>query len=71
MESTPSKAEFAQSNKQLTWRGIFALILLAGALGAGWAVRHRLFPALTVARAACLSARLRWWSLMRVPSGSP
>ena len=47
MESTPSKAEFAQSNKQLTWRGIFALILLAGALGAGWAVRHRLFPALT------------------------
>lgn len=47
MESTPSKAELAQSNKQLTWRGIFALILLAGALGAGWAVRYRLFPALT------------------------
>ncbi len=45
MESTPSTTEATQSNRSLGWRSVTALILLAGALGAGWAASSRIFPA--------------------------
>ncbi len=44
MESTPSTAESTQSHRSLGWRGVTALVLLAGALGAGWAASSRIFP---------------------------
>ena len=49
MESTPSKAERVRSTKSLGWRSVTTLILLAGALGAGWAARYKFFSIPTAA----------------------